>query len=335
MFFEYGVQSLPSYSTLAQVYSMPDDADLFGQLHMHRQHHEHGNEQILNEIQNNLMLPNLTEPVKNLKALIYLSQLNQAMTYKTATEMFRRSRGANHCMGAMYWQLNDLWQAPTWSSIEYMSAAGMSKGGKWKMSHYFVRNAYAQVLLSPVINKNQLDIFAISDLNVHLESDFNLKVYNFKSFELKHDSKHAFAIEALSSKLVLTLRLDAVASACQLANKCFIQIDSEHRIVQEGAKNFLFLDNKLRAADLNVANIKVQLIERLDSRLFSIILETDAIALFVNLDMNTTQFYGVFSDNGFHMTQRLQMVTYKAQSPIEVTDIKENLVVTSFADIYV
>lgn len=89
---EYGVQSLPSYSTLSKVYSMPDDAQYFGKLNMHRQHHENGNQQILDAIEKNLKIPNCTDPIKNLKNIIYLSQINQAMTLKTATELFRRKK---------------------------------------------------------------------------------------------------------------------------------------------------------------------------------------------------------------------------------------------------
>ena len=41
---------------------------------------------------------------------------------KTETEHYRRwqnqidDNGRGNTMGAMYWQLNDIWQAPTWAS---------------------------------------------------------------------------------------------------------------------------------------------------------------------------------------------------------------------------
>ena len=46
----------------------------------------------------------------------------QGLCYKSETEFYRRIRnetvnGAGHTMGALYWQLNDIWQAPTWSSL--------------------------------------------------------------------------------------------------------------------------------------------------------------------------------------------------------------------------
>lgn len=66
-------------------------------------------------------------------------------------------------------------------------------------------------------------------------------------------------------------------------------------------------------------------------------LETDVVALFVYLDMNTNDFYGVFSDNGFHMTEAEQTVTYKTESSWKVCadDIVRNLIVKSLADVYI
>lgn len=49
-------------------------------------------------------------------------QVMQAQCVKVQTEFYRRSRsdiveGEGHTMGTLYWQLNDIWQAPSWSSI--------------------------------------------------------------------------------------------------------------------------------------------------------------------------------------------------------------------------
>lgn len=49
-------------------------------------------------------------------------QVMQAQCIKTETEFYMRSRseivdGEGHTMGALYWQLNDIWQAPSWASL--------------------------------------------------------------------------------------------------------------------------------------------------------------------------------------------------------------------------
>jgi beta-mannosidase len=75
-------------------------------------------------------------------------------------ELYRRSQsrlvdGIGYTMGALYWQLNDIWQAPTWASIEY--------GGKWKMLHYFARRFFSKTALSAYIEGDNISLYYIDD----------------------------------------------------------------------------------------------------------------------------------------------------------------------------
>lgn len=62
-------------------------------------------------------------------------QLTQAYAISSAINSHRLD--APRCMGTLYWQLNDCWPAPTWSSIDYY--------GSWKALHYAVRDDYRQI----------------------------------------------------------------------------------------------------------------------------------------------------------------------------------------------
>uniref|UniRef100_A0A6G1SGI4 beta-mannosidase n=1 Tax=Aceria tosichella TaxID=561515 RepID=A0A6G1SGI4_9ACAR len=145
---EYGFQSYPSFNALTSI-SLPSDwkYPLTSNI-LHRQHRLTGETEMklqikvhFNEIKSG--------GVDKFKSFIYLSQLTQAIAIKTETEFYRRNRFIDpdtklgKTMGALYWQLNDVWQAPTWSSIEY--------GGKWKMLHYFARRFFFPIQVMPYI----------------------------------------------------------------------------------------------------------------------------------------------------------------------------------------
>ncbi|CAB3979853.1 beta-mannosidase isoform X2 [Paramuricea clavata] len=157
---EYGLQSLPRFQTLSSV-TVKDDWSYFSPIMMHRQHHGSGNEQMLNQTKMHFKIPNSADPLKHFKDMLYLTQASQAICIKAESEHYRRLRsvmneGRGHTMGAIYWQLNSIWPAPTWSSLEY--------GGRWKMLHYYAKDFFSPIIISPFEFNNTLYIFAVSDL---------------------------------------------------------------------------------------------------------------------------------------------------------------------------
>ena len=104
------------------------------------------------------------------------------MALKTETEVFRRGMGVEAgdqgTMGAMYWQLNDIWPGASWSSLEF--------GGKWKLSHYFAKDMFSPVLVSPVktVSKSTytVDVFIINDSHTTFRNvKIVTSVYKFRS----------------------------------------------------------------------------------------------------------------------------------------------------------
>ncbi|XP_033163416.1 beta-mannosidase-like isoform X1 [Drosophila mauritiana] len=151
---EFGFQSFPG--GYAWQRSKDDDDDLLG-LITHRQHHPLGNVPVIALVERHLPLP-LPEDDNYAEALIYFSQIAQAMATKVETELYRSLRDTPHrTMGALYWQLNDVWVAPSWSSIDFY--------GNWKLLHYWARDFLAPISIVALYEKStdSLNISLICD----------------------------------------------------------------------------------------------------------------------------------------------------------------------------
>jgi len=128
---EFGMQSYCSPATQA-TFTPPDHRNVFGPLMENHQKNRAGNQIILDYVSRRYRFP------KSQDALIYLSQLNQAYCMQVGVEHYRRHMP--HCMGALYWQLNDCWPVASWSSLEFT--------GRWKALHHVARRFYAPALVS-------------------------------------------------------------------------------------------------------------------------------------------------------------------------------------------
>ncbi len=74
-------------------------------------------------------------PGKDFEDFVYLSQVQQGLAIRTAVEYWRSLKP--HCMGTLYWQLNDTWPVASWSSLDH--------GGGWKALHYMARRFFSPV----------------------------------------------------------------------------------------------------------------------------------------------------------------------------------------------
>ena len=128
---EFGMQSYSSPATQA-TFCPPGRDNVFGPLMENHQKNRAGNQIILDYVSRRYRFPQSQD------ALIYLSQLNQAHCMQVGVEHYRRNMP--HCMGALYWQLNDCWPVASWSSIEFT--------GRWKALHHNARRYIAPALVS-------------------------------------------------------------------------------------------------------------------------------------------------------------------------------------------
>ncbi|HRX07874.1 MAG TPA: glycoside hydrolase family 2 protein [Candidatus Limiplasma sp.] len=128
---EFGFQSFPSLPTV-ESFTLPEDRNLSSRIMERHQRNGLANGKIINYLIQTYQYP------LRFDDLIYCSQLLQADAIRFAVEHLRRHRG--HCMGALYWQLNDCWPVASWSSIDYY--------GRWKALHYTAKRFFAPVMIS-------------------------------------------------------------------------------------------------------------------------------------------------------------------------------------------
>ena len=143
---EYGFQSFPSFDLLSSVIDS-SSMNISSEVMENRQKSYIGNEMITKVSEKHF---GVTE---NFKSYIQNSQKTQALAYKMAIQAHRKNKP--HCMGTMFWQLNDCWQGPSWSVLDYE--------GNAKLAYDGVRKWYQQVIVIPDQTENGIDYFLVSD----------------------------------------------------------------------------------------------------------------------------------------------------------------------------
>lgn len=128
---EFGFQSFPCLKSVKQ-FTLPDDRNIFSRVMERHQRNQAANGKILSYLSQTFRYPNSFDD------LLYASQLMQAEAIRYGVEHWRRNRG--RCMGAIIWQLNDIWPVASWASIDYY--------GRWKALHYATKRFFAPVMIS-------------------------------------------------------------------------------------------------------------------------------------------------------------------------------------------
>jgi beta-mannosidase len=148
---EFGFQTMPSFQTYETVLLPEDyDSNANSPVLQYRQRHEDGNTQIDNQMRQHFQVPaecGANNKQRMFDMYLYLIGLQQSRCYETAMNRWRQLRGFDstvagdqHTMGVLYWQLNDIWQGPSWASTEY--------SGRWKPLQYSTRRVFEMVSLS-------------------------------------------------------------------------------------------------------------------------------------------------------------------------------------------
>ena len=222
---EFGFHSMPSLESWQE--ALPDDQLYFNStMTVLRNHHYPSGNLATNNTANPLKgmgemtigvetwypAPDKTDSVANFSAWCHSTQTFQADFYRSKIQYYRAGSGMpQHQLGSLYWQLNDIWQAPTWSTREY--------DGRWKMSFYAVKDIFQPVIIAPVYNVTDglLNIYAVSDIwdGVSGEASWQWVGYDGKALDSVPDwSKQTkFTVDGVNSTLLASLNITDLTSA--------------------------------------------------------------------------------------------------------------------------
>ncbi|TAQ86102.1 hypothetical protein B7494_g5570 [Chlorociboria aeruginascens] len=208
---EFGFHSMPSLQTWEQVLD-PSDLTFNSSTIIQRNHHfgQQGGTTLSNY--NNSLLgmgqmtiaaesyypvPYLSDSVANFSAWCHTTQIFQADFYRSQITFYRRGSGMpERQLGSLYWQLEDIWQAPTWAGIEY--------DGRWKVLHYIAKDIYQPIIIASYWNYTTGDLtaYVTSDLWSVAKGEATFTWYGYNGSILSPASTVAFEVGALNTTQV-------------------------------------------------------------------------------------------------------------------------------------
>lgn len=159
---EYGFQSFPSLELLNK-FSSSDLLSINDPVLVYKQRSYVGNKKIIDKI------TPIFGPITHLEDFIYKSQLYQS--YVLENYILAHRRNSKRCGGTLFWQLNDVFPGPTWSTIDF--------SGNYKAAHFKVKNCFEDVLITWVDDSLYISNISANDAQISLSFewlDFNGRV---------------------------------------------------------------------------------------------------------------------------------------------------------------
>ncbi len=230
---EYGFQSFPEMRTIRTYAHNPEDFDIRSTVMQAHQKNKGGNERILT-----YMLREYRQP-KDFASFVYLSQVQQAEIIKIGAEHLRRQRPRT--MGSLYWQLNDCWPVASWASIDYY--------GRWKALHYYARRFYDDVLISPFLHDDKVDVYVVSDKLQPFPGTIHMRLLDFSGNTLLEQTKDV-QVPAQSNAIYFSVDKAALSAKADL-HKSFLVFDL-NVAGKRVSRNLIFFD-VMHDLDLPVA----------------------------------------------------------------------------------
>ncbi|MCC8072664.1 MAG: hypothetical protein LIO62_00845 [Clostridiales bacterium] len=164
---EFGLESLPSMKAV-KTFASEDEYDITSPSFNRHQKCVGGNRKMM------FYLTEMFDFPMDFKDLPYLTGIVQSECVKNATVHFRQNKG--RCNGSIFWQFNDVWNCPSWSSVDFE--------GVPKALQYSAKDFFSPVYISCEKEKDRAMLYLHNDTAYFQELDFTVSVWNINGSKL-------------------------------------------------------------------------------------------------------------------------------------------------------
>ncbi|KAI0753266.1 glycoside hydrolase [Daedaleopsis nitida] len=243
---EFGFHSMPSFYSWEEVLLDPADFAFNSTVVASRDHHPpagslafpnpnapQGQGQMTTAVELFLPTPNTADANQTFAQWCWSTQVFQSLNMVSEVAWYRRGAGlGENNLGALVWQLNDIWQGVSWSAIEY--------SGRWKVLQYGMTGVFAPVTVFPFwwAGNETLEVVVISDRWETVEGQAQMTWYVWDGTEL-NSSTVAFEVPTLNNSVVFQASgLENILPAGKKAEDVFLLLNvtaqvGNRRVTQE------------------------------------------------------------------------------------------------------
>ena len=275
-FSEYGFQSFPEFDSVKRYAPYPEDWDIRSEVMMsHQRGGDHANGLIETYLLNEYKKP------RDFRAFLYMNHVLQGDAIKTAIESHRRQMPYN--MGTLFWQHNDCWPVASWASRDYY--------GRWKAQHYYVRKAYDDILISSVVEGDDLKVYAVSDRLENTSGRLQLQVCQFDGTVVHHWDK-SVGISGNDSRVCFSAPLAKLLEGADRGT-VYVRVDYTDKSGRVYHNNYYLGKQK----DMDYPKVDLQTEVRSIEGGYEVMVSADKFARAVCLSVADNE--SVYSDNYF------------------------------------
>jgi len=285
---EFGYESLPSIKTIED-FCPKEQFDFFSPIMENHQKNLAGNRKILKYMKKRFKIP------QEFENQVILSQITQAEAIEYGVEHWRRNRNDYHCMGALYWQLNDCWPVASWSSLDYYN--------RWKALHYYAKRFYSPIFANVKEDAQSVEFWVTNDLhtpqNLHLE----WKIFKSDGNVEKNGSYELEILPCCSKRLGIVDISDLNRNDKNLSNYVIFFVLKYQNFEGEQEFHGFRLFSAPKEFQLKDPNIHWELseyyCEDINEKEYELKISANQVALYVHVDSKKFDF--IASDNYFSL----------------------------------